>query len=264
MLILYRKCFVPKMIYGLTGFYMNDKEIEQMELINRKILRNFAHLPKCTPKVALYNEFGTIPFQMEIYKRKMLMWHRLNDKPNKMIKNVKNQQIMMNLPWMKQVINIANELNIDLKKGIKLTKNKWKSEIKTKIRTYMKKYIEEEISKLKRYKEIIKDNIEPGEMKIYMSLTVKKAGAIFRARTGIMDPTPRKPYWKKSIWRCKLCNERSQETKHYILECEGTEEYFEEMSREQCWKIITALEGDKGEMKKLANIVQKIIKEINV
>ena len=91
-----------------------------------------------------------------------------------------------------------------------------------------------------------------------MSLTVKKAGAIFRARTGIMDPTPRKPYWKKSIWRCKFCNEKSQETKHYIKECDGTEGYFGDMSREQCWRKITTLEGDEREIKTVANIIQRV------
>ena len=56
MLIIYRKCFIPKLTYGLIGFHIREKEYESMELISRKVIKNFANLPQCTPKIALYNE----------------------------------------------------------------------------------------------------------------------------------------------------------------------------------------------------------------
>ena len=42
-----------------------------------------------------------------------------------------------------------------------------------------------------------------------MKLNRKEASA-----TGLLDPTPRKPYWD-TIWSCKFCHEKSQDSQHY-------------------------------------------------
>ena len=166
MLVLYRKCFLPKLLYGFNGFYIKDSEIEKLEVINRKIIRNFAGLPKCAPKISLNIEFGIMPLESEIYKRKLMMWNRLNnDKANILLKNVKREQVNENLPWMQQIIQIACKIGVDLEEGRKLCKIKWKKRVDEKIYQYVKKYSEEEVRKLKKYKEIMKDEIEPGVQK---------------------------------------------------------------------------------------------------
>ena len=48
LLILYRKCFIPKILYGLIGIPLRKNEWEKLEVINRKVLRNFLNLPAST------------------------------------------------------------------------------------------------------------------------------------------------------------------------------------------------------------------------
>ena len=55
--------------------------------------------------------------------------------------------------------------------------------------------------------------------KKYMTLKSKMAAAVFRARTDILDPTPRKPYWE-TILKCKFCHAENQGIKHYVVEKE--------------------------------------------
>ena len=91
-----------------------------------------------------------------------------------------------------------------------------------------------------------------------------KGESIFRARTDIMDPKPRKTYCEKTIWRCKFCNEKSQSSRHYVEFCVGTERYFKEkIDRKIAWQIISTLEDGEGKMMTIASILQKIIKDIN-
>ena len=102
-----------------------------------------------------------------------------------------------------------------------------------------------------------------GEQKRYMCLPVKKAACFFRARTNQLDPSPRKPYWNRK-WRCRFCREKTQDTKHYILECQKAEQYLRgKKSREEIWKIITTLEGEEKDLKEVAISLQRLYKEIN-
>ena len=49
LLVLYEKCFVHKMIYGLSGIPLNATQVAKLETIDRKVLRNFLNLPSSTP-----------------------------------------------------------------------------------------------------------------------------------------------------------------------------------------------------------------------
>ena len=41
-----------------------------------------------------------------------MMWHRINrEESNTLIKNVKYTQVMEDLPWMKQILEIAQKTN---------------------------------------------------------------------------------------------------------------------------------------------------------
>ena len=264
MLILHERCFVPKLCSGLTGFSISEKEMEKVEVIERNILRNYLNLPQSSPKAALYIEFGVVPIKMDLYKRKMMMWNRINkEESNNLIKDVVKEQIKKVLPWFRQVVKIGKDLDVDIIKGRKMDKEKWKNLVKKKINITTEKELKEEIEKLKKYKEIMKDEIEIGKQKKYMCLPVKKAACFFRARTNQLDPCPRKPYWDRK-WRCRFCREKTQDTRHYILQCEKAKQIIgEKQNRNEMWRIITTLDGEEKVLKEVATSLQRLCKEIN-
>ena len=101
LLILYEKCFVHKMLHGLSGIPMNKQHWLKLELIDRKVLRNFLNLPSSTPKISLYNELGMIPIKFMLWRRKLGMWWRLNRKEsNVLMKECIKEQISLSLPWI--------------------------------------------------------------------------------------------------------------------------------------------------------------------
>ena len=132
MIILYKKCVIPKLLYEMGVFAITKKEEEMKELTARKILRNFGNLPQGTPKIALLNEFGIWPIKDQVTKRKLMTWHRTNS--NRTIKEVVHAQIREELPWSLQMIQIANEMKIDIQEVKHTSKQKWKEIIKGKMK----------------------------------------------------------------------------------------------------------------------------------
>ena len=260
LLILHKKCFVQKILHGLAGIPMQAKSLEQLELIDRKVLRNFLGLPSCTPKISLYNELGVIPIKLNLWKRKLGMWWRLSqDKANVLMKECRREQINSGLPWIVQLNEIACQLKIDLDNAKTMTKYSWKTEIKKKIRIEAQKLLETEIEGLKGYRENIKDEIIVGKKKRYVSLTQKKAKVWFRMRANIIDPAPRRPYNPSSIWKCKFCDAEEQSTKHYIKMCRGIkQEIFREINRDDVYQIIQTLECSEYTFNQVTQILTKI------
>ena len=266
MITLYRMCFLRKLLFGLTGFKLLVKEMEKLEAINRSILRNFLQVPKTTPVAAIYLEMGILPIQYEIKKKKLNMWHRINRiESNQLISNIKYTQVMEDLPWMKQLVEIAIEIDINLTEAKKDTKEKWKEKVKKKILNKAKESLEEERNKTERYQFNSTDAVKINEQKSYLQLPTKLVRAFFRGRAGILDPEPTKPYWR-NIWRCKLCKTRDQSTNHYITSCEGTKHVFHNQEeRIKTWSNIQTLQPE-GQLKRtgtILNIIYQIIQRAN-
>ena len=58
--------------------------------------------------------------------------------------------------------------------------------------------------------------------------------------------------------------EQTQDTKHYILQCDKARQYVGgKKSKEEIWRIITTLEGEDNDIKEVAASLQRLYKEIN-
>ena len=79
---------------------------------------------------------------------------------------------------------------------------------------------------------------------------------------GQLDPTPLKPYWKEK-WRCAFCLEKDQSTRHYVLSCKGTQEFFVgKDDRNKTWQTLIDLKGMKEEITSLGGKMKKVYKHI--
>ena len=150
---------------------LSKNEMERVEVMNRSILKDFLRLPQSTPNIAIYHEFNVCTIEIEIWKRKLRTWYRINRREsNSMIKEMRKTQIKKNLPWIKKVIEIGRRLNIDLLEAKKLKKTEWKALINKKSETLMKEYLDSQIDRTKRYKENIEEERNYGKPKNYFCL----------------------------------------------------------------------------------------------
>ena len=265
LLVLYEKCFVHKMIYGLSGIPLNATQVAKLETIDRKVLRNFLNLPSSTPNISLYNELGIIPIKFMLWKRKLGMWWRLNRADsNNLMKQCLSEQIKQSLPWIVEINDIATRLKVDLTEAKKMSKDQWKSQVKGKIVVIAKQEIELEVEKLKGYNDNISDEIVAGQKKRYVALSQKKAKIWFRMRANIIDPAPRQPYHPNSKWKCKFCQKNDQSTKHYIQDCREIEaDVFQGLNRETLYSIIQTLDCEEPIFQRVTFILEKIYYLIN-
>ena len=173
------------------------------------------------------------------------------------------EQIKLELPWMKQLVSIATELDIDLTTAGDMSKQRWKNNIKEKTRKKIESKIKDEVNDCGKYKENALDKVQISKSKRYMLLSRKVASAVLRARAGVLHPEPRKPYWEEGRWRCLYCLEKLQSTKHYVLHCKGTKYLFtNDAERQTTWDRLTLLDGNDKEIEKMGTKVKKIYSQI--
>ncbi len=264
LLIIYEKCFVRKLLYGLAGIALNAEQLEKVETIDRKVIRNFLNLPTSTPKCSLYNELGIVPIRFMLWKRKLGMWWRINQETaNPLIQNCRREQINKSLPWIHELANISVELGIDLNSAKKLPKQSWKDEVKRKIKIKAQEYIEKEMEENKRYDHNMKNGLVLGKRKRYINLTQKKAKIWFRMRADIIDPAPRQPYSPLGKWKCKFCPAREQGTEHYVKNCPGTAQCFEGYNRGDIYNFVQRIDGNDQYFYQATKILENVYKLIN-
>ena len=265
LLILYEKSFVMKMLHGLSGIPMNEYQWDKLELIDRKVLRNFLNLPSSTPNISLYNEMGIIPIKYMLWRRKLGMWWRLNrEESNQLMKQCVSEQINLSLPWIVELNSIASRIKVDLTKAKEMSKDQWKRHVKEKVLVLVEEKVKVEVEKLKGYNDNIKDEIVIGKKKRYITMNQKKAKIWFRMRADIIDPAPRQPYHPKSKWKCKFCDANEQSTEHYVKHCNGIEDdAFQGLSRDTVYSIIQTLECDEQTFHLVTSTIQKIYYLIN-
>ena len=171
------------------------------------------------------------------------------------------EQCFSNLPWFKQVTEIAYEYGIDLMKANEMKSNEWKNYVKKCAATLIKEKLIEMTHKTKHYQEMITEKqMMTGRPQEYMKLKRNISMAIIRCRTNTMDPKPRKPEWEKP-YQCKFCLMKSQSSRHYVLECKMTEKIFiNDEDRIHSWQLVKSLEGHLNEIEEAGRKIQLILK----
>ena len=239
LIIIYRRVLLPKLLFGLSGRHLKEVEKRKLQTISNMIFKNFANLAQSTPTVCIQNEFGILPINLEVAKRRLNLWKKMQGGTvNPVIAKTHRMQVRDQLSWFQDVMNEAQKIGIKLEEERNTSEVEWKRKVNEGIRKAAKEDIRKELEGSKRCSEIIEDEITPETPKKYMRLTKRKASVFFKARSGMMDPKPREPKWDH-IWKCKFCWTKEQSTRHYVKECKRISHLFEnEGERETMWKTL--------------------------
>ena len=68
---LWKTYALPRMVYGLEVFYLSNKDILQLEQLQRTVLRKIQSFPINTSLVAVYGLLGVRPIEQELDLRKL-------------------------------------------------------------------------------------------------------------------------------------------------------------------------------------------------
>ena len=199
-------------------------ELDLLETIDVKFLRNMLKVPKSTPKEMLFLETGCIPFRDLIQQRRILFLHHiLNEKEGSLMHKFFQTQLktMKKKDWVATVLEDIQELQLNL--TLDNLKKMKKSEIKNILNKSVKQKAFEKLQKTKKsHSKVMNLKHTKLQMQSYLKssklkIKTEEARTIFKLRSRMADvKTNYKGKYKS--FECDLCKE-GEENQEHLMKC---------------------------------------------
>ena len=168
-LTVYERTVVPVITYNLeTWTNIKDKEWEQLEKIQGRMIKRLLQIPETTPTWGILKETGIWPIEHQVnYQRLMLLQNLLNSEENRLGRRIIESQSEEGIEygWYQGTVKVARKYGLEEDEVEKVTKKEWKRKVKEKIR--------EEIEETARNKEKKMKKMRQSIIKIYTILLLK-------------------------------------------------------------------------------------------
>ena len=205
-----------------TWMDLNSTDIEELECIDRLLLRKILNTPVSTPIPALYLELGVVPIRFKIQARRLMYLHYiLNRKDDELLLKVFKSQCKNPVKgdWCLSVQEDLKDFGLEsysFDRIKKIKKNKFKKIIKKACKATAFKFLMDEKegkSKLENidYKDLQLQNYLKAKNVYY-----KKQSLLFKLRTRMINVNSN--YGKTTV--CPLCLKSIDNQKHLIQSCE--------------------------------------------
>ena len=230
---LWRTYAIPRCLYGLELLNINKKDMNAMEMAQRKILRQFQGLPNNTANVATYVLLGAEPTDITIDKNALTFFMNIVRNKNSIEYEIISRQNVMANHQDKGFVNRIDDMlykyglqTISFYLDHPVTKKKWKETIETATNKYWKricqiekddkssmKYIEIQNKPLKQAHNIWKSisnnvqDVRSGEIKVRVSTQTY----LLQEKRAKFDPSVPST--------CKLCRQADEDIEHFLLWC---------------------------------------------
>ena len=266
-LVIYEKVVKTSLFYNLEAWSnIREKDYNKMEMIQGDLLKGILGLPRSTPYYGVLYETKIIPARLEIWYRKLMLYHGIiNSDEDRIVKKIlieqeRSQQVKC---WFSELKEIGDKIGMEVRgdKAKEKRKSEWKKEAKEKVRKEADRMETEKIKNMKKlrflkagravetyWKELYNDDARLA-MKIRLNM-IETIGSNFGMRT-----------------ECLLCG--SLDSTEHVLSCEkmerrssraGIEELgkgermgeivkqFQEMERERTIEMKTKTEREINDM----------------
>ncbi|CAG2215720.1 unnamed protein product [Mytilus edulis] len=178
---------IPRSIYRLEGMISLAKEVDMLELAERKILRQFQGLPNNTANMTVYALVGAESIAITLDKKILNFFMNIVRNSGTIECEILQRQIAFSDQRGKDFINKVGKTR-NLKKSLNEAQNIWKS---------------------------VKNNskdVKAGEIKARISTKTY----IFQAKRAKFDP--------KVNPLCTICKQENENLEHFILHCKELEQ----------------------------------------
>ena len=137
-LTVYERTVVPVITYNLeTWTNIKDKEWEQLEKIQGRMIKRLLQIPETTPTWGILKETGIWPIEHQVnYQRLMLLQNLLNSEENRLGRRIIESQREEGIEygWYQGTVKVARKYGLEEDEVEKVTKKVWKRKVKEKIR----------------------------------------------------------------------------------------------------------------------------------
>ena len=210
---------LPIITYGAEGWDPTKREMDQLQVIFNRTLKNLLFLPQQTPTSILLAETGFLPLHLYIQKKRIMQAHRVGKKDKPLIKRISESRESI---WKKKTDEIIQEygmtrINLQAKsKDLGSTLNKEN-------RNKFKAIIEQEALEKTKTKHWLrlKNKQELGCRPDYINkLNRKQCNAIITIRSSMLPVKVNQKSQYKTDQKCRFCNTTPENQKHVLTECQ--------------------------------------------
>ena len=226
---------IPILIYGLEVIIPDKKNLEKLEIFQKKMLKQILSLPQNTPDPVPYIISGLIPIEGLIHIRALTFLYSIFMLPNTASeKQIAQRQLsiknMESNTWfnvLKKIIWKYNLPDIYALLNTPYTKQEWKRLVYCNVQDYWRENILN-ITKYYKYLNYLNCEIyKPGKQHplIYISsISLRDTNRIpiklkLVSGTYILQSTRTKFKQEQTEGICLLCGDAEEDLKHFVLEC---------------------------------------------
>jgi hypothetical protein len=259
---LFKMYITPVLLYGMELIIPKATPLIQLELFQKRMLKQLLSLPTRTADAAVYVLSGLLPVEAQIHIRTLVLFNNIcNQADNSIEKNLARKQLIVksneSSSWfieIKYILRkyILQEASWYLDNSPK--KSVWTSTVKRKIYEHWSKSITESISYYKSLQYLSCENLEKGKLHPILKINCKSKVDLHRLPiklkllTGayILQSNRIKMYKNELNTLCLQCEKDRETTEHFILDCEQLKEVREPIIQE-----INSLEQLQIELEKI-------------
>ena len=220
---LYKTCIVPSILYACETWLPNTKELEYIEALQIKSLKQLMQVPQTTPSPALLVDTGLTDLHPIVIDRQLMFyWHLSQQSDNRLTKQILNESLRKYNQnpnsWPNRQIRAIETLDIGNSDPTKFSKRQWKVQISKATRKENIKLIIARAGKLSKMKNAMSNKTEPSLEKYLQILPMKQAALIFKARYRML-PLKCNFKGKYKDQACPRCSSELDNEKHLIEHC---------------------------------------------
>ena len=228
----------PRMLHGIEMLHTRKKDTSDLEMYQRKTLKQIQGLPQNCATSAAYLLLGAIPVEGLIDMRHLSTFGNILQNPDSLEFKLAKRQLICkeqdSNSWFIKITEIMEKYNLAhpldyLENPPK--KEKWKQEYKTRLKQFWHDTLKRESEEKSSLVYLSMGNVKPGKphpvwenAKTNPQETLKAMVKV-KVMTGTYRlQTDRAKYsGGRTSDICKLCNQEAEDVEHFLLVCEKLE-----------------------------------------
>ncbi|MEW8544375.1 MAG: reverse transcriptase family protein, partial [Candidatus Thiodiazotropha sp.] len=233
---LWKTFALPRMLYSLEVFQLAERDITQLERLQRSTLRRILNLPVNVALTAVYGLLGLRPIRQELDLRKLTLLGSILLQRDTLEYEIAQRQLSVKSidsgSWFSECNRLLYKYglpNIYTADKEISTLKKWKQQIKEAIDSYIHSQWVSDCKKSLKYLNI--DSLQVGKMHHSLSSLpnnvrdVKKANTKLRLLTGTYILQENRVKFNQYVVddTCTLCLANAESREHFLVECSSLE-----------------------------------------
>ena len=227
---------LPRLLYGLDAVVLDKKQLQELNVFHKNLLRIVQGLPKSTATESIYLLSGTLPIEAELDIRTLSLFGAICRSDNTTLRQLATRQLGINnrYSWFNHIEELCSKYGIPLEGCIAAPweKESWKQHTKTAVRNHWVQALLQGMADKTSLKNLQVDYSDSRTLQhpAWISCSrnprlVPAATVRVKLLTGTYMTMARRAKLSqgKESPICQLCNKEEETTAHFLLACPALE-----------------------------------------